>query len=57
MKTCEDCGQLVSHHGCTWCNEELYILDQYYELDMKVPDGSTEFMKKVDEQNIKLGRK
>lgn len=49
MKTCEDCGNKIGVHGCTWCNEELYILDQYYELDMELPGEETEFMKKVRE--------
>lgn len=25
-KTCEDCGSKIGKYGCTWCNEEDYIL-------------------------------
>ena len=49
-KNCENCGNKIGVHGCEWCNEELYILDQYYELDMTPPDEDSEFMKKVREQ-------
>lgn len=39
MKTCPDCGCKVYNMRCTWCHEELYILDQYNELDMDVPSS------------------
>lgn len=29
MRNCENCGSVFGIHGCTWCNEELYIFDQY----------------------------
>ena len=35
---------------CTNCHEELYILDQYDELNMEYPDEDSEFMQKVREQ-------
>lgn len=54
MSYCEDCGSKMGHHGCTWCNEESYIVDQYYELDMPLPSEDTEFMKKYNEQQRKL---
>lgn len=54
---CENCGCKVYSKGCVNCNEELYILDQYYELNMELPDEETEFMKKAREQenNLKTG--
>ena len=54
MSYCEDCGSKISHHGCTWCNEESYIVDQYYELDMSLPSEETDFMKKYNEQQKKI---
>jgi len=54
MKTCENCGCKVYSNGCVNCNEELYILDQYYELDMELPKEDTDFMKKVREQQERL---
>ena len=50
MGHCEDCGSKIGHHGCTWCNEESYIVDQYIELDMSLPNDDTEFMVKYHEQ-------
>jgi hypothetical protein len=50
MGRCENCGNRIGVHGCEWCNEELYILDQYYELEMELPDEDSDFMKKVREQ-------
>lgn len=50
MSNCEDCGCKVYNGRCTNCHEELYILDQYYELDMDLPDEDSEFMKKVYKQ-------
>jgi len=54
MSYCEDCGSKMDHHGCTWCNEESYIVDQYYELDMSLPSEETDFMKKYNEQQKKI---
>jgi hypothetical protein len=54
MKTCEDCGSRVYENGCVNCNEELYIFDQYIELEMELPKDDTTFMKKVHIQNKKL---
>ena len=50
MKTCENCGSKIGTHGCTWCNEESYIADQYFEEGMPLPDDETDFMKKYYEQ-------
>jgi len=44
----ENCGCPVYSGRCTNCHEELYILDQYYELGMELPDSETEFMRNVD---------
>jgi len=52
-KECENCGSKMGVHGCTWCNEESYIVDQYYEQDMELPDEDTDFMKKFREQQDK----
>jgi len=50
MKYCENCGCKMFEHGCTNCNEELYILDQYIELEMELPSEDTPLMRKVREQ-------
>lgn len=50
MGHCEDCGCKMYSGRCTNCHEELYILDQYYELDMALPDEESEFMKRVNKQ-------
>ena len=59
---CEDCGCKVYGGRCTNCHEELYILDQYYELqgtneELPIPDESTDFMKKVHECEADIARK
>lgn len=46
---CENCGSIMDIHGCTYCNEELYILDQYDELEMDYPDEDSVFMQRVRE--------
>ncbi len=47
---CENCGCAKYGKRCTNCHEELYILDQYYEQDMELPDSDTKFMQKVKQQ-------
>ena len=54
---CEDCGCKVFNGRCTNCHEELYILDQYDELNMPRPDDETEFMQKVYEQQKQVADK
>jgi radical SAM superfamily enzyme len=49
-KDCPDCGSRIGVYGCEWCNEESYIVEQYRELDMELPDEDTDFMKKYNEQ-------
>ncbi len=53
MTYCEDCGCKVFSGKCTNCHEELFILDQYDELDMDYPDGGSQFMNRVMSFNIK----
>jgi len=58
MKTfCEDCGCAVYDGRCPNCDEELYILDQYDELNMDYPDEDSEFMIKVRESNNRINNK
>lgn len=54
---CEDCGCKVFSGRCTNCHEELYILDQYDELNMSRPDDETDFMQKVYEQQKQVAEK
>jgi len=54
---CEDCGCKVFSGRCTNCHEELYILDQYDELDMPRPDDETDFMQKVYNQQKQVSEK
>lgn len=54
MKTCESCGSKVYSGKCVNCHEELYILDQYIDQDMTIPNEKTEFMKKVREQQSEI---
>jgi len=51
---CENCGCRMYGNRCTNCDEELFILDQYYELGMEIPSEDTYFMKKVREQQKRL---
>lgn len=53
-KYCDNCGCKVYSGRCTNCHEELYILDQYYEQGMKLPDKNSDFMKKVYDQEKDL---
>ena len=34
---------------CTWCDEEVFIMDQYDDLDMDPPSADSDFMKKYNE--------
>jgi len=54
MAHCENCGNRIGIHGCTWCNEELYIVDQYYDQDMDLPSPDSELMKKATEQQKRI---
>lgn len=57
VKYCEDCGCKVFSGRCTNCHEELYILDQYDELDMPYPDPESDFMKKAREAQKQVDQK
>ena len=46
MKECEDCGCKMYNGACTNCHEEIYIQEQYEELEMEVPDLILEKNKK-----------
>lgn len=50
--TCENCGSKMYHHGCTNCNEEAYIMDQYEELQADGVDcwPSQEFEERARKQ-------
>lgn len=59
---CEDCGCKVYSGRCTNCHEELYIMDQYYELaaegvEIEFPKPNSEFMQKVREQENQIASK
>jgi predicted ATP-dependent serine protease len=57
MNYCENCGCKMYNGRCTNCHEELYILDQYYELGMVLPHKDSDFMKKVEEQRKEIKSK
>lgn len=54
---CEDCGCKKYGNRCTNCNEELFIVDQYIELDMPLPNDNTLFMQKVIEHEKIINKK
>lgn len=54
---CEDCGCKMYSGRCTNCHEELYILDQYDELEMDYPDEDSEFMQKVRKEGKDIANK
>lgn len=53
-KYCEDCGCKVFSGRCVNCHEELYIRDQYIELNMELPPEDSDFMRKVHEQEKQI---
>lgn len=54
MKYCENCGCKVFNGKYVNCHEELFILEQYEELNMPLPDDDTEFMQNVYKQQIEV---
>lgn len=56
MRYCEDCGCRVYSGRCTNCHEELFIVDQYIDLNTPLPDKDTDFMKKVANQNSQIAK-
>ena len=59
MNYCEDCGCEVYNGHCVNCHEELYIMDQYYEMvnDELKHSLSDEFVEKVKQQRDEIKRK
>lgn len=47
MSHCENCGSKVYSGRCVNCHEELYILDQYIDLDMD-PPLYTEYLERMN---------
>jgi hypothetical protein len=56
MTYCEDCGCKVFGGRCVNCHEESYILDQYHDQGMKLPDEDSDFMRKVYEQEKQISK-
>ena len=49
-KYCDNCGCKVFNGACVNCNEEVYIVEQYIELDMSVPDVLLEKIKSYEHE-------
>ncbi len=49
-KTCEDCGSKMYNSGCSYCDEEIFIEQQYHELGEPTPYL---IAAKADEQRYK----
>lgn len=45
---CENCGCNKYDGYCVNCDEEVFIVDQYIELGMKLPSNGTNFMQKYN---------
>ena len=39
MGYCPDCGCRMYNGACTNCHEEIYIEEQYWDLEMEVPES------------------
>ena len=52
MRHCENCGSRVYDGACVNCDEAIYIVDQYHELDMSLPDSSSELMQDYNRAKI-----
>lgn len=46
MNYCDDCGSKVYNGACTNCHEEIYIEQQYHELNMDTPNSIYEQSRK-----------
>jgi hypothetical protein len=57
MTHCSDCGCPTYNGQCTNCDEELFIIDQYEDLNMTLPDDDTEFMKRANSSIEKISKK
>ena len=57
MNYCEDCGCKVYNGTCTNCHEEIYIQEQYFDLDMEVPkyirDKANEQLNEIHKKQLK----
>ena len=58
MGYCPDCGCKSYNGACTNCHEELYIIDQYYEMEGELEYPlSDEFVEKVELQRADVKAK
>jgi peptide methionine sulfoxide reductase MsrB len=48
MNHCPDCGSKMYNGACTWCHEELYIAEQYYETNTPIPSDFQERILEVE---------
>jgi len=53
---CENCGCNKYDGFCVNCDEEVFIVDQYIELDMELPSDETIFMQKY-KQSLGINNK
>ena len=56
MNHCPDCGCPTYNGRCTNCDEELFIIDQYEDLNMTLPNDDTEFMKRANSSIEKISK-
>lgn len=57
MNYCPDCGCKMYNGVCTNCHEEIYIAEQYYELDMPMPDSFKEKLEEVQQKQITYAKR
>ncbi len=58
MAYCENCGCKEYNGTCTNCHEEIYIMDQYYQMDEELEHPlSDEFIDTVKKQKEEVKRK
>ncbi len=46
---CENCGEPIKEFTCQWCEEELYICEEFSDVDVNY---SEEFLLTAEEQKI-----
>ena len=56
MSYCDDCGCKTYNGACTNCHEEIYILEQYDDLDMEYPKQDSMFMTKIREHEKAIAK-
>lgn len=54
---CENCGSKVYNGACTNCEEEIYIADQYYDLDMELPPNDSTFYRELIQAESRRARR